>query len=74
MNSSQGHVCLLYTEQGPALAAPHPCLGVILGSSWICFSTPPKQQENNSEFISPEGIVHQVLNPWQKTLAVIMAG
>lgn len=33
-----------------------------------------KQQENNSEFISPEEIVHQVLNPWQRTLAVIMAG
>lgn len=57
MNSSQGRVCLSYTEQGPALSALHPCLGVILGSSWICFSSPPKQQGNSSEFISPEEIV-----------------
>lgn len=74
MNSCQRRDCLLYTEQGPALAALHPCLGVILGSPWIYFSSPPKQQENNSEFIRPEEIVHQVSNPWQRTTAVMMAG
>lgn len=74
MNLSQGHVCLLAAEQGSAPAALRPCLGVILGSSWICFSSPPRQQANNSELISPGGTVHQFLNRWQRALPVIIAG
>lgn len=73
MNLSEGHVCLPATEQGPVPTAWHPCLGVILGSLWICFSSTPRQQANNSDLISPGGFVHQILNPWRRTLPVIMA-
>jgi len=45
---------------------------VILGSSQVFFSSPLSYQTSSSEFISLRGIIHQLLDPWQNALLVVM--